>query len=309
MLQSFQIVGQQVFILFILMAVGFAARKVKILTEGGIKCITELMLYVVTPCLFINSFQMDYDPSLMRGFFISAAAAIVCHLLAMGLGLLIVRDKDKARRSVFRFGIVFSNCGYMSLPLQQALLGSEAVFYGASYIAAFNIFLWTYGLGLMCNGKERISVKKAIINPGTLSVIVGLLLFFFSIDLPVVIGKPIEYLSALNTPVPMMIIGYHIANLDFRKVLRTKGEFIMLAGRLLIMPILMLGALYLLGIRGTLLVSCVISASAPMAAMGTMFASKYGGEAELSASCVATSTLLSIITMTLIVGFASFVAF
>lgn len=308
MLQSFQIVGLQVLILFVLMAVGFTARKVKILTPEGIKCITELMLYVVTPCLFINSFQQEYDPALIKGFFIAAAAAIVCHVVAIGLGMLLIRDKDKARRSVFRFGIVFSNCGYMSLPLQQALLGSEAVFYGASYIAAFNIFLWTYGLALMCNGKERISVKKAILNPGTLSVTVGLLLFFLQIDLPDIIGKPIEYLAALNTPVPMMIIGYHMANVDFKRVLRSKGEYIMLATRLIIMPLLMLGALYLVGIRGTLLVSCVISASAPVAAMGTMYASKYGGAAELSASCVAVSTLLSVITMTLIVGFAAYVA-
>ncbi len=308
MLQSFQIVGLQVLILFVLMAVGFTARKVKILTPEGIKCITELMLYVVTPCLFINSFQQEYDPALIKGFFIAAAAAIVCHVVAIGLGMLLIRDKDKARRSVFRFGIVFSNCGYMSLPLQQALLGSEAVFYGASYIAAFNIFLWTYGLALMCNGKERISVKKAILNPGTLSVTVGLLLFFLQIDLPDIIGKPIEYLAALNTPVPMMIIGYHMANVDFKRVLRSKGEYIMLATRLLIMPLLMLGALYIIGIRGTLLISCVISASAPVAAMGTMYASKYGGAAELSASCVAISTLLSVITMTLIVGFAAYVA-
>ena len=308
MLQSFQIVGLQVLILFVLIAIGFTARKVKILTPEGIKSITELMLYVVTPCLFINSFQQEYNPALIKGFFISAAAAIVCHVVAISLGILLIRDKDKARRSVFRFGIVFSNCGYMSLPLQQALLGKEAVFYGASYIAAFNIFLWTYGLALMCNGKERISVKKAIINPGTLSVTVGLILFFLQVDLPDIIGKPIEYLAALNTPVPMMIIGYHMANLDFKKVLRSKGEYIMLVTRLLIMPLLMLGALYLVGIRGTLLISCVISASAPVAAMGTMYASKYGGEAELSASCVAISTLLSVVTMTLIVGFAAFVA-
>ena len=308
MLQSFQIVGLQVLILFILMAIGFTARKVKILTPEGIKCITELMLYVVTPCLFINSFQQEYNPALIKGFFIAAAAAIICHAIAIGLAILLIRDKDKARRSVLRFGVVFSNCGYMSLPLQQALLGKEAVFYGASYIAAFNIFLWTYGLALMCNGKERISVKKAILNPGTISVTVGLILFFLQVDLPDIIGKPIEYLAALNTPVPMMIIGYHMANLNFKKVLRTGNEYIMLVTRLIIMPLLIMGGMYLLGIRGTLLVSCVISASAPVAAMGTMYASKYGGAAEFSASSVAISTLISIVTMTLIVGVATFVA-
>ena len=78
--------------------------------------------------------------------------------------------------------------------------------------------------------------------------------------------------------------------------------------RLIVLPLIMLFGLYLLGVRGSLLVSCVISASAPVAAISTMFATKYDGEARLSASCVASSTLLSIVTMTFIVGLASWLA-
>ena len=308
MIESFKIVGTQVFILFILMGVGFVCQRLRFLTSGGVKCITELMLYIITPSMLINAFQREFQRELLSGFLISAAAAAVGHALAILLGFIFIRDRDKARRSVFRFGVIFSNCGYMSLPLQQALIGDEAVFYGASYIAVFNIFLWTYGLALMCNGKEKISVRKALLNPGTVSACIGLLLFFCSIRLPGIISQPIEYLSALNTPVPMMIIGYYIACLDFRSVLRSRGEFITLLLRLIVLPLIMLFGLYLLGVRGSLLVSCVISASAPVAAISTMFATKYDGEAKLSASCVASSTLLSIVTMTFIVGLASWLA-
>ena len=290
------------------MGVGFVCQRLRFLTSGGVKCITELMLYIITPSMLINAFQREFQRELLSGFLISAAAAAVGHALAILLGFIFIRDRDKARRSVFRFGVIFSNCGYMSLPLQQALIGDEAVFYGASYIAVFNIFLWTYGLALMCNGKEKISVRKALLNPGTVSACIGLLLFFCSIRLPGIISQPIEYLSALNTPVPMMIIGYYIACLDFRSVLRSRGEFITLLLRLIVLPLIMLFGLYLLGVRGSLLVSCVISASAPVAAISTMFATKYDGEAKLSASCVASSTLLSIVTMTFIVGLASWLA-
>ena len=308
MIESFKIVGTQVVLLFILMGVGFVCQRLRFLTPGGVKCITELMLYIITPSMLINAFQREFQRELLSGFLISAAAAAVGHVLAILLGFIFIRDRDRARRSVFRFGVIFSNCGYMSLPLQQALIGDEAVFYGASYIAVFNIFLWTYGLALMCNGREKISVKKALLNPGTISVSIGLLLFFCSIRLPGIISKPIEYLSALNTPVPMMIIGYYIACLDFRRVLRSRSEFTTLLLRLVVLPLIMLFGLYLLGVRGSLLVSCVISASAPVAAISTMFATKYDGEAELSAGCVASSTLLSIVTMTLIVGLASWLA-
>ena len=224
--ESFQVVGLQVIILFVLMMVGFASNKLKLIDENGIKGITSLMLYIITPCVLINSFQREFDVSLLKGFGISVAAAIILHVAAIFISKLLVHDKDKAKENVLRFGAIFANCGYMSLPLQQAVLGSEAVFYSSSYVAVFNIFTWTYGLGLMCSGREKISVKKAILNPGLISVVIGLVLFFGSVKLPAVLGKPLEYIAALNTPVPMMIIGYYIGNLDFKKVLRSKGEFV-----------------------------------------------------------------------------------
>ncbi len=308
MLQSFQVVSLQVLILFILMAVGFIGKKLKIITADGIKCITNLMLYMITPCLLINAFQRPFDASMLKGFFIAALIALISHVLAIILAQLCIRDKDEARRRVLRFAVIFSNCGYMSLPLQQVLLGDESVFYGASFIAVFNLFLWTYGLALICAGKEKISLKKALLNPGTISVTIGLILFFCSIRLPEVIGKPIEYLSSLNTPVPMLIIGYYIACLDFRSVMRTPGEYIALFLRLVAIPLIMLGGMYLCSIRGTLLVACAISTSAPVATISTMFATRYDTGAELSASCVAVSTLCSIVTMTLIVSLAMYIA-
>jgi len=294
--------------LFILVGVGFAAKKMKMLTQEGVTCITEMMLYIITPCLLIHSFQREFNRELLGGFLIAAGAAVVTHIIAVGLSKLLVHDPDKGRQNVLRFGAIFANCGYMALPLQQALLGSEAVFYGASYNAIFNMITWSYGLRLMCNGKEKISARKALLNPGTISVVIGLVLFFASVTLPPIIGKPIEYLSVLNTPLPMIIIGYYIACLDFRTVLRSKGEYMTLLMRLVIMPLIELAGLYLLGVRGTLLVTLVISAGAPIATISTMFAAKYDGEAALSASCVATTTLGSILSMTLIVGLAKWLA-
>ena len=307
MLTSLKFVGGQVLVLFIIMGLGFLITKLKYLTEAGIKSITNLMLYLITPCMMINAFQRPFDASLLRGFLITAAATLGVFLLEIALALLLIRDKNEARRRVLRFGAVFANCGYMAFPLLQALLGSEAVLYGAAYNAVHTIFLWTYGLALMCNGQEKISVRKALVNPGTVSVVIGLILFFCSVSLPKVLSQPIEMLAGLNAPVPMLIIGYYLANMDFHGVLRTKGEFIMLALRLVIVPLITLGVLYLCGVRGLVLTSTVVCVSAPVATMATMFATKYDSGPEFASGTVAVSTLLSIVTMTLIVGFTSFI--
>ena len=80
-----------------------------------------------------------------------------------------VKDKEEARRRVLQFATVFSNCGYMALPLQSAILGQTGVFYGAAYIAVFNLVNWTYGLFLMGGSEVKFSIKKILINPGVIA--------------------------------------------------------------------------------------------------------------------------------------------
>ena len=308
MLESFEFVGTQVLILFIILALGVLCRKRRLLTEESVKGLTDLMLYLITPCMMLKAFQQSFDAALLRGFLITAAATAVLYGIEIGLAILLLRDRDEARRRVLRFGAVFSNCGYMALPLLQSLWGSEAVLYGAAFNAVHVFYLWTYGLSLMNGGAERISLKKAIVNPGTLSTLLGLVLFFCSVRLPVLIAKPVEYLAAMNAPVPMLIIGYYLAALDLKTVLRTGGEYVMLALRLLILPALMLGGLWLCGVRGVLLGANVVCVSAPVATIGTMFATKYDADPTLSAGMVAVSTVLSVVTMTLVVGFTRYIA-
>ncbi len=309
MIESFLVVGQQVLILFILIAIGFMGGKLKFITKEGVSCITDIMLYIVTPCVIVNAFQKDFNAVLLVGFFKSFLAAIAAHLISIVLSKLFIRSKEDARKRVLQFGVVFSNCGFMSLPLLDALLGQEGVFYGASYIAIFNLLVWSYGLLLMDKSHSKLSIKKIILNPGTLPVIIGLIFFFCSYQLPSLIGTPVSYFAALNTPVPMLVIGYYISNLKLSGLFKGADEFIMLFLRLIASPLLLLALLYPLGFRGTLLLACIVSASAPVAATSTMFSIKFHSDAELSAGTIAVSTLCSIITMTLIVGITQHLAY
>ena len=308
MLQSFTVVGTQVFILFILIGIGFLGARKGIIQKEGVSSITEIMLYIVTPCVIIHAFQRDFEPSLLKGFLISFMAAVLSHVLCIFMGKLFIHNSDDDKNRLFRFGVIFSNCGFMSLPLLDALLGSEGVFYGASYVAVFNLFLWSYGLVIMDRTGGGLSLKKIVLNPGVIPVVIGLLFFFTSFKLPGLIAVPVEYLAALNTPVPMLVIGYNVSKIDFKKAMRDKDEYIMMQLRLLVCPALILTILYLVGIRGVLLIACAVSSSAPVAASSTMFTIKFGGNSELSSETVAVSTLLSIITMTLIVGIAFAIA-
>jgi len=305
MLENILTVGNYVLILFILIGVGFVCNKTKILTASALKEMTNFVLYIVTPCVIINSYQREFDKNMLRGLLITLAAAILSFAINILLTHLLVKNKDKRREKTLRFGAVFSNCGYMSLPLQEAMLGEIGVFYGATYIAVFQIMLWTYGVILMSGSIKSISLKKIIINPGVLSTALGIVLYVFSISIPFTVLEPIKYLAALNTPIPMVIVGYYLAQASLR--LKGVSAYVSLVLRLIVSPLIMIAILLCLGISGDIAIACTIAASAPVAAATTMFSEKFDGDTTLSATFVSITTILSIITMPLVVALSAMI--
>ena len=295
-------VGQQVLILFILISVGFVCAKTKLLQSGAIPGINNLLLYTVTPCVIIESFHREYQPDMLLSLGYAALAAAAAHLINIAAASLLVRDKDNSREAVLRFGTVFSNCGYMALPLQDALLGPEGVFYGATFIAVFNIFNWTYGIFLMGGKEAGFSARKLVLNPGILSVSAGLFFFLTPFSLPQILFTPVRSLAALNTPLPMVIIGYYLSCLPSLRVVFDGKLWLTVFLRLIALPVAQTFLFYFLGLRDALLVSAVVSACAPPAANALVFASKFNRDTELAVTLVAVATAVSILTMPVVVA-------
>ncbi len=308
MINSFLTVSEQVVILFILIAVGFVCGKTKLITDAGSKVMTDVVLYFVTPCVIISAFQREFDSTMLIKLLVSVLASAIILFCSVIVAQLIYKSQDRSRACILKFATVFSNCGFMSLPLQQALLGEDGVFYGASFVAIFNIFVWTYGITTMKGKDDKSSVMKVLINPGIIGTVLGIVLFLCSISLPKIVAQPITYLAALNTPVPMLIIGFHLYSANLKKAFTDAWAYLAMALRLIILPLVTLFALLLCGIKGSMLVSLVISVASPVAAITTMMSAKYGHDTELSVSVVSASTLLSLVTMPLIVGLAQFLS-
>lgn len=295
-------VTQQVLILFILIGAGFLCGKARLFSDAAVKSCADIVLYVVTPCVIIDSFIRPFDPAMLGGLLQASLVSLAVHVGSILLAHLLLRDKVEARRRVLRFGTVFSNAGYMALPLQEALLGETGVFYGAAYVAVFNVVLWSYGLIAMSGDRRALSGKKLVLNPGVIGLAVGLVLFVGSVPVPEVIAAPVRHLANLNTPLPMLIIGFYLAQTDIGRALRDKGSYAAIALRLVVIPLLSLGAMLLCGLRGPLLVACTIAVSAPVAAATTMFATKFEQDTFLSVNLVSLSTLFSMVTMPLVVS-------
>lgn len=306
MLSDFFTVAQNVLTLFLLVAVGVVCGKCRLLNEAAVKACANLVLYIATPCVIIKSCIRTFDTQLLRGFLIVALAAAINHAVLILVARWLFRDKDEGRRRVWRFSMIFSNAGYMAIPLQQAILGDEGVFYCAAYVMVFNICLWTYGVWEMSGDKAALSRKNLVLNPGIIGVVVGLTIFLLSIPIPALLADAVGHIAVLNTPLPMLIIGYYLAQTDLRAALRNKRGHFCVALRLVIMPLLALGALLACGVRGTALTSLMICISTPVATACTMLATRYDREPLLSVNLVSLSTLLSVVTMPVIVSLADY---
>ena len=175
------------------------------------------------------------------------------------------------------------------------------MFYCAAYVIVFHVFLGTYGLTEM-SGEGNLSWKKIVLNPGVISVAVGLTIFLLSIPVPTLIADGVAHLASLNTPVPMLIVGYYLAQTDLKAALCDGRGWLCMTLRLVVAPALALGALLLCGVRGDLLTACMICIATPVATSCTMFATRFDRDPRLSVNLVSLSTLVSVVTLPLLVA-------
>jgi predicted permease len=270
----------------------------------GAKQMTNLLLKVVTFCVIVESFLLvDFSAQKVKSLLIGGGACFVCTLVGILVLIPFFRKQEKNRQSVLRFGVTFSNCGFMSLPLVSALMGPEGVFTVSVFVAVFQCFCWTLGVKIYHRFDKK-ALKKIIFNPGVISVLVGLPLFLFDVNCPDIILSPLGMLADLNTPVAMVVTGYYLSKMTLK--IQKGDDCLLLAAflRLVVIPLCTFGVLYLLGLRGFLLTTCMVPVCAPTASNTSLFAVMFGGDQVYASRLVSICTLLSIFTMPLIIALA-----
>ena len=310
MIDGFLLTAQQVGVLFALVAVGYVCRKTNFLSDAFVRGCVNLLLLIVTPCLIVHVFQRPFSRAELANLGVALAVAFAAHFIGIAFAETCFRRTDDMKRGVLKFATVFSNGGFMAIPLEYALLGADGAFYGAVYVVVFNLLCWTYGLKIMCGHLKDMNRRILFVNPGTIGIACGLPLFFTSTTLPVIIHDPVKYISDINTPLAMIVIGFYLADAKFAAYFRCVPALLASVLRLLAIPAIVVAGLAAargLGPDPTMAIALTASASAPVAAMDTMFASKYGRDVDVSVGLVAVTTLLLILTMPVMVGLAMWI--
>lgn len=289
-------VVSKVAVILILILVGCFITKRGMLTERGASEITTVLIKLVTPCVIINSFigtEGALDASLLA---MAMVLPALWSMLGVGMSYLVFKKEPLERQKVLRFSLIFSNVGFMGIPLVQGLVGDKGVIYASFGVVVFNVLCWTYGYSMMSGG-AKMNLKTLVLNPGVVGLAFGLPLYFLKVQLPQVVSEPLGLISDLNTPLAMLVIGTYIAKADLHSFMSDKSVYTASFLRLIAAPAIYLALLVLIQPGEALFVSTMVQAATPVAANTVLFAVQYKRDSELASKLVAVSTVLSILSI------------
>ncbi|MGN0666041.1 MAG: AEC family transporter [Huintestinicola sp.] len=296
---------KQIAIMFILVAVGFICGKKGFIDKKTNAGLSAIVLTLVNPVKIFMSYQQEYREELLHGLLISMLLAFLTHLMLIILVSILYRGKSDAASVVERFAAVYSNCGFMGIPLLSGIFGDEGVFYLTGYITMFNIFAWTHGVIIFSGKKDIKSLMHAVTSPAVISVAAGFLCFILRIRLPEIVSSAASSLGSMNTPLAMIVAGVTISSTDLKNDLKNLRIYRAAALRLIISPLLIWAVFRWFPIPSTVFITVLTASACPSAATCTMFAIRYGKDPQLSSVIFAFTTLLCGVTLPLVIMLGS----
>ncbi len=301
-----QTVTTQVAIMFILIITGYIMSKRGLITKSGAADMSNILLTLVTPCVLINAYQTDIEYSMIKTLLYSFAASIVLHAVMIVLSTSIYKlQKDTEKRKINTFSAIYSNCGFMGIPLLQASLGSRGVFYGSAYLAIFNCIVWTHGKNMFDKSSGRPDIKKLILNPGIIGTVLAMALYFGNIRLPKFAAMAVDYTAGLNTPLAMLLLGNFLARANAIKAMKNIQIYIVSLLRLILFPLLAVVAFKFINADKSMALALITGISCPTATIAALFAEKFNSDSAYASQIAAITTLFSMITIPLIVRLAA----
>ena len=292
----------QVFILFILILVGYIATKKNLIDSSLTKKLSKLIMNIFLPCMIINSMQLEYSPTILKKVLLLILISLLIYAISFLIAIIFKAiSKSKNDIGVYQFAILFSNVGFMGYPIVEAILGKDAIFYAAIFNIPFNLLIMTLGVFVICKENNNYSFYfKSLINPVIISIFIGLSLFILNIKLPYIINRPIELLGNITTPLSMIVIGSMLCLSSISECVRNKKLYIVSFIRLILMPILIYFILKGIVYDKLLFSIPIVIVSMPVASNTAILSSEYNANDKLASQLVFMSTLFSILTIPII---------
>ena len=288
------------FPLYFYMATGAVLRKMKILKTEDLPKMNALLF---RSFLFFSLFNnvrnanfsgMDSGRLLLFG----GVAVLFLFTLYMLIVPRIIHDRKQAPvavQAMFR-----SNFVLLGLAYAEQLCGPENI---GPVSLLMSIVVPLFNLLAVCTfeflrgGRIHVGrvLMKIIKNPLIVASILGALCAFCRVQFPEYLDKPMKALGSAATPFAMVLVG---ASLTLKSIAKNRKLVLgVSAVRLILSPLLVVPVAVLLGFRDAALIGIMTATAAPTAVVSVAMSYELGGDGELAAEIVATTSLLSLLTM------------
>lgn len=302
------IATNQIVMMFLLLAVGYVLRRRNFLTTAGVAQMSDLVLFVANPVLIAKALMRPFDEAVFRGAVWVAAVSLGTLVISIVLGFFAYRDPSDRHAAMGRFSAIFSNTGFIGIPLAQATVGADGVFYVSVANTVQMFFMWTYGVVLASGDRTQLAPRKVITNPSIIAMVIGLACFFLSWEPPLVVANALTSLGNLNTGLVMLVLGANLSACHLPSLVRDRDLWKACLLRLIAMPLITLALLFALPRVGIAAQTVIIMYQAmPVAAAASLFAHTYDRDGDFATGVVALSTLCSLATMPLMLFIGSII--
>jgi len=296
-----KMVINQVIVLFLIMIIGIIAKKKRIINDEVTRGLVDLLLKITLPCMIIVSFDYDFSKEMIFNVGNLLFYSLIIHVALIFISKALYFKYPHDTQSVLRFVTMFSNTAFMGFPILESIYGKIGVFYASIFNVPFRIFLWTVGVMLFTGKRDKKSLKNVLLNPGIISVVVGLVMFMFSIKMPPLLYKSFDMVGSISTPLSMMVVGCMLADTQVKDVFSSLSIYYSAFIRLIAIPVASLFIMQVIGVKDIITNVIVILLSMPAGATTAIFAGKYNANSVFASECVFVTTILSIFTIPLII--------
>lgn len=306
------IIINQISFLAVLVLIGFFCSKIGVITAEIRDSLVKIIFNITLPILLLTNFsKLDLTPEILKNSLIVIVISflIIVTMMLIGTFSSLFFKMKHEQRSVFILHHAFGNILYIGFPVISALFGEIGLFYASLYAFVSIILLWTVGIYVIARkgGMTLRESLKRMINPNSVAIIAGFVLFLLRIKIPDVILKPFVSLGGTTIYLSMLYIGALLGLMKIKGVLTNISVYITTLNKNFLFPILLIFIVSLLsgsvlsGVDPIILSVIIVEASMPCMANVVIVAKMFKVDDEMATANVFMSTLVSMISLPIVV--------
>ena len=302
----------QMLLMFMLILIGFALRKKKILPDNAHVTMSKLETWVFVPSLNFVNMLTNFKVSTF-----AANATLILHglimivvalVIAQPLAALFVKRKlhDSAQeyqRNIYRYAMTFGNYGFMGNFIIEGVWGETALSQYLMFTMIISIVCSSWGLYILIPKDNNVSfwknIRKGIITPPMIALVGGMICGILGVGryIPVFFTNMLSNAKACMGPVAMLLAGFVIGGFDVKKMLLNGKVYIATAIRLIILPAIFVLVFKFFGASKEILTFILIAFGTPLGLNTIVYPAAYGGDTKTGASMAVISHTLCVITI------------